>query len=512
MLRRQFIAKTLQAGALLPLMNTGLFAQPLRGGILPRMSGFEDRVFVLINLNGGNDGLNTVVPISDPIYHQSRPNIGLSAAETLPITDGLALHPQLGLAKGLFDQGDCAIVASVGYPDQNRSHFRSTDIWHTASNADEIVTTGWLGRYLESIHPEYPGTLPSSPFAIQIASSATLALQGTSGGMGIAIDNPDRFYQLAKGLSVPPDPVPVTLAGPELEFVRTVIEQSNQYSSNIQGAMVDGTTNAVYSPDSLSSQMKVVARLINGGLATGIYIVTLPGFDTHYGQLTVHSQRMQWLSAAVKSFLDDISVAGNADRVAVMTYSEFGRRLNENGSAGTDHGAAAPLFVFGSQVLGGSVIGGAPSLSDLDIRGDVKYVHDFRQVYASVLRDWMGFSSNDTAQILGGSFDRLPIFPEATVDVPDASDARRNGMLLEQNAPNPASETTRISFRLPSAGQAEMALYTSDGRRVATLVNRTLGAGIQSLSLETSTLPSGTYVYTLRSGRHSLSRTMVVRR
>jgi len=475
------------------------------------MAGFEDRVLVLINLNGGNDGLNTVVPINDPIYHQARPTIKLSTTETLPITDGLALHPQLGPMKTLFDQNECVVVSSVGYPDQNRSHFRSTDIWHTASDADKIVTTGWLGRYLESVHPEYPGTLPLSPFAIQIASSATLALQGASGGMGIAIDNPDRFYSLAKGLSVPPDPVPSTLAGPELEFVRSVIEQSNQYSTNIQSAMVDGTTNATYGADSLAGQLKVVARLINGGLDTGIYVVTLTGFDTHFGQAGVHAQRMQWLSTAVKSFLDDVAVAGNADRVALMSYSEFGRRLNENGSAGTDHGAAAPLFVFGKGVLGGKVIGGAPSLTKLDTRGDIEYMHDYRQIYSSVLRDWLGFSSVDTATILGGSFDRLPIFPEATVDVPDESDARRAGLVLEQNAPNPATTGTRIAFRLPAAGRAEVLLHTSDGRRIATLVDRSIDASTQTMMVDTDKLPSGTYVYTLRSGRYSLSRTMVVR-
>lgn len=511
MQRRKFITRTLQAGALLPLLGSGLVARPLRGGLFRRSADASDNVLVLINLNGGNDGLNTVVPINDTVYHTARPTIKLSASETLAITDGLALHPQLGATKELFDQGDCAIVSSVGYPEQNRSHFRSTDIWHTASDANKIVATGWLGRYLEASHPEYPATLPQSPFAIQIASSATLALQGTSGSMGIAIDNPDRFYNLAKGLSVPPDPVPATLAGPELEFVRSVIEQSNQYSTKIQSAMVDGTTNATYGSDSLASQLKVVARLINGGLETGIYVVTLGGFDTHFGQTPLHAQRMAQLAGAVKSFLDDVAVAGHADRVAVMTYSEFGRRLNENGSAGTDHGAAAPLFVMGKSVLGGSVIGGAPSLTDLDSRGDIKYMHDYRQVYASVLRDWLGFSSTDTATILGGEFDRLPIFPEATVDVTDASDARRAGMLLEQNAPNPASSGTTIRFKLPSAGRAELILYTADGRRISSLLDRTLTASEQTLTLHTDSIPSGTYLYTLRSGRYSLTRTMVIR-
>jgi uncharacterized protein (DUF1501 family) len=507
--RRQFITRTLQAGALLPLVGSGLFARPLKGLFLPRASFAEDRVLVLINLNGGNDGLNTVIPVDDAAYYNARPTINIKKTDALALATGLGLHPQLGLIKNLYDGGDCAVISSVGYPKQDRSHFRSTDIWHTASDSDKYLTTGWLGRYLESIHPEYPGTLPSAPFAVQISSSATLALQGNSGGMGLAIDNPDRFYNLAKGLSVPQDPVPSTLAGPELEFVRSVIEQSNQYSTKIQAAMQGGSTNVTYDTDNLSSQLKVVARMINGGLETGIYVVSLTGFDTHNGQLAVHAQRMQYLASAVKHFLDDVAAAGNADRVAMLTYSEFGRRVNENGSAGTDHGAAAPQFAFGKPVIGG-LIGGAPNLTNLDSNGDIKFVNDFRQIYASTMRDWLGVSVADTNRLLGGEYTRLPIFEESRVEVADEQDAGRYGLRLDQNTPNPVSGGTIVRFATPRMGRTELTIFSSDGRIVETVLDRSLDAGDHAVPLDASALPSGSYRYVLRQGRYQLSRSMTV--
>ncbi|MBC8144054.1 MAG: DUF1501 domain-containing protein, partial [bacterium] len=265
MQRRQFLKRTLQAGAVLPLASSGLVARPLGASFFPRPAAAGDRVLVLINLSGGNDGLNTVIPVDDPAYFNARPNLAIAKANTLRVADGIGIHPSMTAVRDLYNNGDCAIVQSVGYPDQDRSHFRSTDIWHTGSDAAEVLYTGWLGRYLEKIHPEYPSTLPTAPFAIQIASSVSLSLQSDQGNMGIAIDNPDRFYNLANGLKVPSDPVPATLAGPELEYVRSIIEQSNQFSTGIHDAMIRGTSTSPYGADSLSSQLRVVARLINGG-------------------------------------------------------------------------------------------------------------------------------------------------------------------------------------------------------------------------------------------------------
>lgn len=510
MQRRDFLKRALQAGTIIPLASSGLFARPLESLFFPRASGAADRILVLINLNGGNDGLNTVIPVNDPKYHNARPNLARKATETLAISDGLALHGGMTQAQALFNDGDCAIVQSVGYPAQDRSHFRSTDIWHTASDADVILHTGWLGRYLQKTHPEFPQQLPNAPFAMQVGSSATLALQSDNGGMGMAIDNPDRFYNLAAGLSVTPAPLPDTLAGPELKFVRDVIEQSNTYSQKIRTAAINGSTNSDYGSDSLAAQLRVVARLINGGLETSIYIVTLGGFDTHVNQLGFHEQRLRWLSQGVKTFLDDMKRTSNGQRVVVMTYSEFGRRLNENGSAGTDHGAAAPQLLFGQPVLGGKVIGGAPNLVDLDNRGDIKYQHDFRQIYASVLQDWMGFSRADTDSALGGDFPRLPLFESPAVGVYDEEHAAMAGYVLNQNTPNPVTSTTAITFRLPQASHVRLNVFTTDGRRLATLVDRRIDAGEHRVPFDASGLPSGTYLYALESGHYKLAKRMAV--
>lgn len=509
MQRRLFLKRTLQAGSILPLVSAGLVARPLGASFFPRPAAAGDRVLVLINLSGGNDGLNTVIPIDDPAYYNARQNLAIAKASALPVASGLGLHPAMTGVRELFDRGECAIVQSVGYPDQDRSHFRSTDIWHSGSDSAEVLYTGWLGRYLEKIHPDFPTTLPSAPFAIQIASSLSLALQSDQGNMGIAIDNPDRFYNLANGLKVPNDPVPNTLAGPELEYVRSVVEQSNQFSTGINNAMIAGQTNVSYPTDALSTQLKVVARLINGGLTTGIYVVTLGGFDTHIGQLTRHAQLVGQLSAAVRTFLDDITASGNGDRVAVATYSEFGRRVNENGSDGTDHGAAAPHFVFGKKVLGGTILGGLPNLSDLDARGDIKFVNDYRQIYSSILEDWMALDRADVTEALGGEFAKLPLFASSPGSASRES-AAMTGLVLEQNSPNPARTATTIGFTLPRTTRVSLELRTADGRLVRHVVDRMLDAGAHRVPVGLDGLPSGRYLYTLSAAGYRVSNWMTV--
>ncbi|MEO5929893.1 MAG: DUF1501 domain-containing protein [Candidatus Kapaibacterium sp.] len=510
MLRRDFLKRAMLAGAVLPIASSGLFARPLSSLFLPGVPAAQDRVFVLINLNGGNDGLNTVIPINDQHYYDARPSIAIKKSDALPISGGLGLNGVMTDIQSLYNNGQCAIIESVGYPDQDRSHFRSTDIWNTASDSNVVLHTGWMGRYLENSHPEYPGILPTAPFAMQIGSSATLALQGEKGGMGMAIDNPDRFYNLANGLSVQPEPLPATQAGPELQFVRDVIAQSNRYSSEIHNAMVGGSTNAQYDGDNLASQLKVVARLINGGLKTSIYVVTLGGFDTHYGQMTAQAQLLSRLSKGIKNFLADLNVAGNGDRVVCMTYSEFGRRVNENGSQGTDHGAASPQFVFGKSVLGGKVLGGAPNLVDLDNRGDIMFVNDFRQIYSAVLQDWFGFGKSNVDTVLGGSFAKLPLFTPLAGGVMDEDHARNAGYALQQNFPNPVSGSTLISFNVPEACQVDLNVIASDGRLVRNMISRRVDAGDHQIQFDASRLASGTYSYTLESRGYRLTKRMVV--
>jgi Protein of unknown function (DUF1501) len=216
------------------------------------------------------------------------------------------------------------------------------------------------------------------------------------------------------------------------------------------------------------------------------------------------------VSRGVRAFLDDITMANNADRVVCMTYSEFGRRVNENGSVGTDHGAAAPQFLMGKPVKGGQVIGGVPDLVNLDNRGDIKFKVDFRQIYATVLQDWLGFPPASVDGVMGGSFSRLPLFDTPAFDVPDEEHARMAGYALAQNAPNPATSTTAIEFTVPRATRVHIALFGTGGRRAATIVDRSVEAGHHRVAFDASRLASGTYVYRLEADGFSISRRMVV--
>lgn len=510
MKRRDFIKRSVQAGALIPLASGGLMARPLTYHYFPRPAGTEGRILVLINLNGGNDGLNTVVPFQDQVYYDSRRDIRLAQGQTLPLTDGLGLHGSLTGIHNLYGDGNCAVLNNVGYPDQNRSHFRSTDIWHTASDAEEVLFTGWLGRYLQRAHPDYPTVLPEAPFALQISASTSLALLGENGNMGIALDNPEQFFRLANGLEVEPTPVPDTKAGPELEYVRNIIEQSNTFSRKVNDAIIAGQNYGTYQTDSLSTQLKVVARLINGGLPTSVYIVSLGGFDTHSNQTQAHAQLLDYFSRGVASFLQDMAGAGNGNRVVCMSYSEFGRRLNQNGSNGTDHGAAAPQFVLGEPVNGGQVLGGNPDLVNLDDRGDVQFTIDFRRIYSTLLQDWLGLSAADTASVLGGSFETLPLFSASEVGSEDR--ARFAGLRLAQNSPNPASGTTRIGFTLPRRAHATLRLATADGRDAGVYLDRIMNEGTHSVEIDTRHLPAGAYIYTLHADGFRTSKRMAVLR
>jgi uncharacterized protein (DUF1501 family) len=508
MQRRDFIKRTLAAGTIVPLATTGLVARPLAHNFF-RAAAVSDRILVLVNLNGGNDGTNTVVPFNDPIYYQSRPSIALDKSQTLQITDDLGLHNAMTKFRDRFENEQLAIVQSVGYPNQNRSHFRSTDIWNTASDSEVILGTGWLGRALELEYPDYPQVLPKAPFAVQISSSLSLALQSSQGNMGLAIDNPDRFYNLANGLDVEPEPLPDTLAGPELKYVRDIIEQSNAFSSAINKAMLDGTTNVTYDSDSLSNQLRVVARLINSGIETGIYVVSLGGFDTHRGQAGAHTTLLSYVSNAISTFLDDIAASDNADRVVCMTYSEFGRRLNENGSNGTDHGSASPQFVVGKPVKGGVVLGGVPNLTDLDNRGDIEYVNDFRQIYAAVLEDWFRMSHADTTATLGGEFEKLPLFePASPTRAP--MEASLAGMSLAQNVPNPAVGRTTVTFSIPSRMRVLLSITSTEGRTLASYIDRTLDAGTHQIDLDVSMLPTGNYLYSLQGRGYKVTKKMMI--
>ncbi len=355
----------------------------------------EGRILVVIQLGGGNDGLNTVVPFGDGAYYNARRQIAVGERDVLRLGKGLAvgLHPQMGALKSLYDDGMLGIVQGVGYPNPNRSHFKSMDIWQTAETSG--VGDGWLGRYFDNECGGEP--LPNA--GVAVGREAPLALQGRI-NKPIAFENADLFRwtgeDLHPSLKAPynatarrgmVDGVP---AGSNAGFLMRTALDAQLASDEIRKA-VAMTPLAEYPRSRLGRDLAMIASMIRAGLKTRIYYAALGGFDTHAGQGGAqgrHANLLNQYADAIKAFYDDLKAQDNESRVLTMTFSEFGRRVAQNGSGGTDHGAAAPMFLAGPMARPG-VIGKHPSLTDLD-SGDLKYKIDFRSVYAAILKDWLG--------------------------------------------------------------------------------------------------------------------------
>lgn len=367
------------------------------------------RVLVMIQLQGGNDGLNTLIPYADDAYYKARPTLGVPKAELLPIRDTLGLHSSLAPLRPLYEEGRLRIIQGVGYANPDRSHFRSTDIWLTGSNADEYLSTGWLGRYLDYQFPNFHDDQEGDPLAIHISPVLSLALQGKTGGTGIALQDPVQFFNLVnQGNKIIDNGAPPTPAGYELQFVRKINAESLLYSKQVKTAADRGKNAVTYPSGSLAGQLALVARLIAGGLQTRIYIVSQGGYDTHATQPARHAQLLGELAKDIAAFEEDLKKLGVSQRVVGMTISEFGRRVKENGSQGTDHGTSAPLFVFGDQVRGG-ILGPNPDFGRLDGAGDFIYTYDFRQVYASLLQQWFEAPNEGLMAVFPKGMTALPL-------------------------------------------------------------------------------------------------------
>ncbi len=470
-----------------------------------------DKVLVLIQLNGGNDGLNTVIPLDIyPNYYQARPHIYIPEDKVLKLGnfDHVGIHPAMQGLKQLFDENKLAIVQSVGYPEPNFSHFRATDIWRTASDADEVLNTGWIGRYLKYEYPNYPFDFPNPdmphPLAIEIGYSQTLTMQGPFFGMGIAIADPEDFYDLVNGLDTP---VPNTPAGDQLRYVRLISRQANHYADYIKAAYDSVTSQPDYPDTGLSAQLKIVARLIAGGLQTRIYHVGMGGFDTHDFQVDgdfhgigKHADLLKELSDGIKAFMDDLAYQGVEQRVLGMTYSEFGRRIISNGSFGTDHGAAAPMFVFGTSVQGG-VVGDNPIISPTpSVQDNVPMQHDFRSVYTTFLKNWFCVPEADLNEIMLQDFPALPLVAVSDCVSTDSHERNRQaGKKLLSNYPNPFTNSTNITFE-SGGSKVILQVFDTTGNLVATPLNEACPIGKKTISWDAEGLPSGVYYCRLQNG------------
>ncbi|RFM25873.1 DUF1501 domain-containing protein [Deminuibacter soli] len=426
MKRRDFLKNT-TAGVVIPYLVNGMQVKAMAGTpLMNAMSRYmnDDRVLVLIQLNGGNDGLNTVVPFDQyAAYQAARTNIAIPQNKVLRLngTEQTGLHPALSGLQQLYNAGKLGIVQSVGYPKPNFSHFRAADIWMTASDSDKVLNTGWAGRYLDTVFPQFPQQYPSAampdPLAIQVGSVVTTALQGPAFSMGLAISNPANFYNLIEGKT---DVDVNSRWGEQMDYLETMSLKTDEYAAVIKQAAMKVTKQGDKYPaagkNSLADQLKIVARMIGGGLKTKIYMVNMGSFDTHAKQTDTmdtttgsHAQLLTKLSEAITAFMDDLDYLKVGDRVMGMTFSEFGRRIKSNASGGTDHGAAAPMFYFGNQVKAG-VAGHSPVLpATASVNDNIDMQHDFRSVYATVLQQWFYLDAADVQRVLGGVHPLLPI-------------------------------------------------------------------------------------------------------
>lgn len=425
MRRRDFFRTSVPV--LLPALINGIPLRALASAdwlTLAARGSIGDHVLVLIQLNGGNDGLNTVIPLEYyDVYQQARTNIAIPEDKVLRLqgVDGTGLHPAMTGMQQLFNDGKLAIVQGVSYPQPNFSHFRATDIWLTGADAGQVLPTGWAGRYLDRVYPNFPQGYPNfampDPPAIQVGSLVSPALQGPSLTLGMAISNPDSFYNLIDDKAAP---VSDTRAGELLAYIREMSVKTDQYAGVIKKAAQQVTKQSDKYPaagkNPLADQLKIVARLVAGGLQTRVYIVSLGGFDTHAKQTDAtepttgaHARLLARLSEAIGAFQEDLAFLQVSDRVVGMTFSEFGRRIRSNASGGTDHGAAAPVFLFGTGIRSG-IIGQNPVWPErLTVNDNLAMQFDFRAIYSTLLEKWFGNDPSATAAVLLREYDVLPV-------------------------------------------------------------------------------------------------------
>ncbi|OJV00198.1 MAG: hypothetical protein BGO12_14315, partial [Verrucomicrobia bacterium 61-8] len=378
-------------------------------------TGKDSPILVILQMAGGNDGLNMVVPYADDAYYRARPRIGIAAGNVLKVDDHVGLHPKLKTLRGFYDEGRLGVIQGVGYPNPNRSHFRSTDIWQTATDSNKFANKGWLANYFDAC---CKGEDPV--VGVSIGAETPLSFSGSSGA-GITLTRPDQFRFISNdpaageafadmtsnsdntGGSVQSLSGDVAQGdGNTLDFVRRTALDARISSDRILEITRKSKAPVTYPGSRLATDLNLVARLIAGGLPTRVYYVSQGGYDTHSGQSGTHERLLGELDSALGAFVADLRAQGNLDRVTIMTFSEFGRRVAENASGGTDHGAAAPMFVLGGKVKAG-LHGTQPSLTELG-DGDLIYTVDFRRVYATMLDKWLQAPSE---AVLGRKFPSL---------------------------------------------------------------------------------------------------------
>ena len=511
--RRSFIqALGLVGGGSMMLGGTPLMASkpsPLSKAIAAAET---DRVLIIIRLKGGNDGLNTIVPVNQyDAYANARPTVRIMENNLIRLDDNYSMPNFMGDLEAMWGDGEMKAIHGVGYPDQSLSHFRGTDIIASAiSNAEE--ETGWLGRYFQDVYPDFRDNPPEMPAAIEI-NNGDLTFDGDDDiNYAFSLANPNQLEAIANSgvLYSLPNLENCTYAE-QLTYLRTVANSTAKYSGVIHEAYNNALNSVAYADDILSRQMAIVARLIKGQLGTKIYMVSLGGFDTHGDQIVNHAQLMTTVSSAVKNFYDDLKISEIDGDVLTMTVSEFGRRVAQNGSSGTDHGTASSVLMFGKGLNGNGFVSEHPSLTDLDRSGNLNFTTDFRSIYATVLSQWLCVDQDLVNTAVGGQYENLDLgflCGEAPID---------NSNNLDDSIYHTAiydEDDVFVRYVAPTAMHVDIKLYNMLGQSLGTLQNEMVLDGQHDINVKENInmiLAPGQYIYKITTLDNKYTKSIIIK-
>ena len=504
-----------------------------------------DNILILIRLSGGNDGLSTIIPINQyDIYANARPNIYLPESKILRLTDEYGVPTYMKSLEPMWGEGQFKAVHGVGYEGQSLSHFTGSDIF---ANTDLTTTgfsgrdTGWMGRHFENLYPDYlsdfPGSRPEGPAAIQIGNYGSLVFEGEETNYAFVTNNIDQLEQIAEtGLQYSVDDALFDdcMYSDQIKFLRGVSNVTNEYAGKIHEAYMRGSNQIEYQTNGFARQLALLARLIKGNLGTKVYMISMGGFDTHGNQPLAHERLMSNLSIAVDNFYDDLAFTQQDEKVLSMTFSEFGRRIFENGSNGTDHGKAAPTLFFGSGLNGSAFVGEHPSLDEPNSRGNLEYTMDFRDLYATVLAEWLCVDIPLVEQHIMDGYTYTPVnlgfncsgvdFPEITYSDGNPTPPTPTDPTGENPNPElvnaivhkpfyPTDSTPHIYLEMPFSAHVNIQLFNIMGQYLGSVFNEIMLEGSTEINIRErlpSYLASGKYIYRIQVQNQNLSKSIMV--
>ncbi|PHR33727.1 MAG: hypothetical protein COA38_04755 [Fluviicola sp.] len=503
MKRRDFVRSLALVSAGTPVLLNDMKVQSIGKKLFSIAKSNEDRILVIIRMNGGNDGLNTVIP-RDQYSNLTiqRSNVLIPENDVLELTTEVGLHPKMTGMKAMYDSGSLGIIQNVGYPEQNRSHFRSMDIW-SSGLIDSQADTGWLGRFLDGEYPGYPTGYPSTqcpdPFAISLGYDVSATCQGIMANFCHAVEDPFDVYNLSSGGATNDG----TYYGDHMEYLTTLINQANAFGAQVNTAATNGTASLASLYDltnPLAQQLRYVAQMIDGGLQTNVYILNVNGFDTHNAQVSTtstqegsHADLLKRISDAVSSFQADLQQMNHHERVAGMTFSEFGRQVASNASLGTDHGDAAPMFLFGS-CLNTNIMGANPVIGNTVVTQEgIPMQYDFRDIYASILKDWFEVPTAEIQTFFEHTITYYPILGACNVGIEEEELTVARAIVY----PNPANTNATIRF-VAQNEWVKVDIFDIQHRLVIAVYDGNLSQGEHNIPMQIDDLPAGEYIVQIK--------------